>query len=203
MLKHDPRPNSMTERRCRFRSAVSRVLLSSATAAVLVLDGSAMASEPGSSGSPSQPPAGREDPATFENVTVSNPNDTSSKPKVTAESKLPAARLKWKDLVVGKGEAATPASSVTVHYVGVRYSDGKQFDSSWDKRGPATFRLNKVVKGFSQGIGGTDEIPPMRAGGRRIMILPSELAYAESGTPDGSIPPNATIVFVVDLIAVK
>ena len=139
----------------------------------------------------------------FENVTVTGGTNMSSKPKVTSESKLPAAKLKWKDLVVGKGEAATPTSSVSVQYVGVRYADGKQFDSSWERGGPTNFRLNKVVKGFTQGIGGNDTIPPMKVGGRRLMIVPSELGYGENGTPDGSIPPNATLVFVVDLIAVK
>ena len=140
---------------------------------------------------------------TFENVTVTDATNMSRKPTVTAESKLPAAHLKVKDLVVGTGPAATPTSSVTVQYVGVRYADGKQFDASWDKHGATTFRLNKVVRGFTQGIGGTDTIPPMKVGGRRLMIVPSELGYGENGTPDGSIPPNATIVFVVDLISVK
>ena len=106
-------------------------------------------------------------------------------------------------MVVGTGAAATPTSTVTVQYVGVRYADGRQFDSSWDRSGPTTFSLRKVVKGFTQGIGGNDEIPPMKVGGRRLMIVPSELGYGENGTPDGSIPPNASIVFVVDLVAVK
>jgi len=143
------------------------------------------------------------DSVSLENVTVTDATNTSSKPKVTSESTLPAAKLKVKDLVVGKGEAATPTSEVTVQYVGVRYADGKQFDSSWDKHGPISFRLNKVVRGFTQGIGGNDTVPPMKVGGRRVMIVPSEMGYGERGTPDGSIPPNATIVFVVDLISVK
>ena len=142
-------------------------------------------------------------PLDFENVSVMGATNMSAKPKVSAESKLPAAKLKWKDLVVGKGQAANPTSTVSVQYVGVRYADGKQFDSSWEKHGPISFRLNKVVKGFTQGIGGTDEIPPMKIGGRRVMIVPSELGYGENGTADGAIPPNATIVFVVDLISVK
>ena len=139
----------------------------------------------------------------FENVTVTDATNMSSKPKVTAQSTLPAAKLKVKDLVVGKGESATPASKVTVQYVGVRYADGKQFDSSWERGGPTSFSLTRVVRGFTQGIGGNDTIPAMKVGGRRLMILPSELGYGETGTPDGSIPPNASIVFVVDLIAVK
>ncbi|MDB6147025.1 MAG: peptidylprolyl isomerase FKBP-type, partial [Spartobacteria bacterium] len=140
---------------------------------------------------------------TFENVTVTGATTMSNKPKVTAESTLPAAKLKVKDLVIGNGEAATPTSSVTVQYVGVRYADGKQFDASWDKGGATSFRLDKVVRGFTQGIGGNDTIPAMKVGGRRVMIVPAELGYGETGTPDGSIPPNATIVFVVDLIGVK
>ena len=144
-------------------------------------------------------------PATvsFENVTVTDATNLSSKPKVTAQSTLPAAKLKFKDLVVGKGEPATPTSTVTVQYVGVRYADGKQFDSSWERGGPTSFSLTRVVRGFTQGIGGNDAIPAMKVGGRRLMILPSELGYGEAGTPDGSIPPNASLVFVVDLVAVK
>lgn len=140
---------------------------------------------------------------TFNNVTVTGATDMSKKPKVTAEAALPAAKLKVKDLIVGTGEAATPGSSVTVHYVGVRYADGKQFDSSWERGGATSFSLKKVVRGFTQGIGGNDEVSPMKIGGRRIMILPPEMGYGENGTPDGSIPPNASIVFVVDLIAIK
>jgi peptidylprolyl isomerase len=140
---------------------------------------------------------------TFNGVSVSEATNISSKPKVTAESSLPSATLKVKDLVVGTGEAATPDSTVKVHYVGVRYADGKQFDSSWERGEPTTFPLRKVVKGFTQGIGGKGEITPMKVGGRRIIIVPSEMGYGEAGTPNGAIPPNASIVFVVDLIAVK
>lgn len=157
------------------------------------------------SGSPSataKPAVAKSSDVSFENVTVAGATDMSSKPKISAESTLPAAKLKVKDLVVGKGEAATPTSSVTVQYVGVRYADGKQFDSSWDRGGATTFPLNRVVRGFTEGIGGNDTVSPMKVGGRRLMILPSEMGYGENGTPDGSIRPNDTIVFVVDLIKV-
>ena len=141
---------------------------------------------------------------TFNAATVMGATNMSAKPKVTSESTLPAGKLKVKDLVVGKGAPATPASTVTVQYVGVRYADGKQFDSSWDRGGPTSFSLKKVVKGFTEGIGGNAEgVAPMKIGGRRIMIVPAEMGYGDRGTPDGSIPPNASIVFVVDLIAVK
>ncbi len=140
---------------------------------------------------------------TFESVTVTGATHMSTKPGVSSESSLPTATLKVKDLVVGRGDAATPTSTVTVKYLGVLYADGKQFDSSWDRGGATTFSLKKVVKGFTQGIGGNDEFPPMKVGGRRVIIVPSEMGYGENGTSDGSIPPNASIVFVVDLIAVK
>jgi peptidylprolyl isomerase len=140
---------------------------------------------------------------TFSGVTVSGATNVASKPKVTSEAGLPSATLKVKDLVVGKGAAATPDSTVTVHYVGVRYADGKQFDSSWERGGPTSFSLRQVVKGFTRGIGGKGDISPMKVGGRRIIIVPSEMGYGEEGTPDGGIPPNASIVFVVDLIALK
>ena len=158
-----------------------------------------------SHGSPASTATAAAKPSTvdFENVTVTDAANMSSKPKVTAKSSLPAARLKVKDLVVGTGQAASPTSTVVVQYLGVRYADGKQFDSSWDRGGPTDFPLNRVVKGFTQGIGGNDTVAPMKVGGRRLMILPAELGYGERGTPDGSIPPNATLVFVVDLISVN
>jgi peptidylprolyl isomerase len=152
--------------------------------------------------SPSATSAPKSKEVTFENVTVADPANMSSKPKVTSESSLPAARLKVKDLVVGSGKAANPGSTVTVKYVGVRYADGKQFDSSWERGGTAKFRLDRVIKGFTQGIGGNEDVPAMKVGGRRMMIVPSELGYGEEGTRDGSIPPNATLVFIVDLIGV-
>ena len=118
---------------------------------------------------------------TFNGVTVSDATNISSKPKVTAESPLPVGPLKVKDLVIGKGDAATADSTVSVQYVGVRYADGKQFDSSWERGGPTSFSLKQVVKGFTQGIGGKDEIAPMKLGGRRIIIVPSEMGYGENG----------------------
>ncbi len=137
-------------------------------------------------------------------ATVTGATNMSAKPHVTSESTLPAGKLKVKDLVVGKGAAANPTSTVTVQYVGVRYADGKQFDSSWDRGGQTSFSLRKVVKGFTEGIGGNEEgVAPMKVGGRRIMIVPAEMGYGDRGTPDGAIPPDASIVFVVDLLGVK
>ncbi len=139
----------------------------------------------------------------FNGVTVAGATDLANKPKVNAKSSDTPSALETKDLVVGDGTAASPTSTVTVQYVGVRYADGKQFDASWDHGGATSFSLQQVVPGFTQGIGGNGQVSPMKVGGRRIMILPAALGYGASGTPDGSIPPNAPIVFVVDLVGVN
>ena len=141
---------------------------------------------------------------TFNACTVMGATNMSAKPKVISQSTLPAGKLKVKDLVVGKGAAANPSATVLVQYVGVLYSDGKQFDSSWDRGKPVSFSLKKVVRGFTEGIGGNDDgVAPMKIGGRRIMIVPSEMGYGDKGIGDGMVPPNATLVFVVDLLEVK
>lgn len=140
---------------------------------------------------------------TFNDVTVAGATSMSDKPKVTATSSSQPSTLQVKDLVTGTGQPATTGSSVTVQYVGVLYANGKQFDASWDHGGATSFPLTGVVPGFSQGIAGGQGIAPMKVGGRRLMILPAALGYGASGTPDGSIPPNAPIVFVVDLVGVN
>lgn len=139
----------------------------------------------------------------FNGVSVGHAGNLATAPVVTAKSTKTPAALQIKDLVVGSGKAATPTSTVTVQYTGVLYANGTKFDSSWDRGQPTSFPLTGVVPGFTQGIGGTSTVPAMKVGGRRIMILPASLGYGASGTPDGSIPPNAPIVFVVDLLAVQ
>jgi len=141
-------------------------------------------------------------PVVFNGVTVSGGSNLAAKPMVTSKGSGDPAKIQVKDLVVGAGPAASPQSTVSVQYVGVLYADGKQFDASWDNGGaPAQFSLQGVVPGFTQGIGGTDGVKPMKVGGRRIMILPSALGYGPSG--NGPIPPNAPLVFVVDLTQVS
>jgi peptidylprolyl isomerase len=135
---------------------------------------------------------------TFKGVTVKNPTDLSKDPDVTSKSSTDPTALECQDLVVGKGKAATPSSQVSVQYAGVLYKDGTEFDSSWKNGGtPATFSLTGVVPGFTQGIGGTGKVTPMREGGRRILILPAALGYGDQAS--GKIPANAALVFVVDL----
>ena len=98
------------------------------------------------------------------------------------------------DLTVGDGDEATAGKKVTVHYVGVSFLTGEEFDASWNRGQPFEFRLGKgqVIPGWDQGLKG------MRVGGRRQLTIPPDLAYGPQGQPP-TIPPNATLVFVVDL----
>jgi FKBP-type peptidyl-prolyl cis-trans isomerase len=143
---------------------------------------------------------------TYKGVTVQGAKDVSGAPKVTSKSATVPTALESKDLVVGKGAVAKANATVSIQYTGVLYKDGTEFDSSWDKGGtPASFALKTgnggVIPGFAQGIGGTSTIPPMHVGGRRILILPSALAYGPQA--NGPIPANSTLVFVVDLLKVS
>ena len=101
------------------------------------------------------------------------------------------------DLVIGKGDLAEPGNDVLVHYVGWLES-GQQFDSSRARRDPFDFSLGAgdMIKGWDQGI------PGMRVGGKRKLTIPPALAYAEHGC-GGVIPPNATLVFEVELLEVR
>jgi FKBP-type peptidyl-prolyl cis-trans isomerase len=137
---------------------------------------------------------------TFNGVSVAGAADLGGAPGVKAKSSTVPTKLAYKDLVVGKGAAATPKSSVTVQYVGALYKDGKIFGSSWSRGSTTTSSLTGVVPGFTQGIGGTTGVPPMKVGGRRIMILPAALGYGTQGSGT-TIPPNSPLVFVVDLVS--
>jgi peptidylprolyl isomerase len=136
--------------------------------------------------------------------TVPLPAAFNTKPTVSIPSTPPPKQLVVKDLIKGTGPTATAASTVTVQYVGVLYKGHKQFDASWnDGSGqPVSFPLNGVIKGWTQGI------PGMKEGGRRELIIPPSLAYKNvarpgSGAGHASIPPNSTLVFVIDLHAVS
>ena len=135
----------------------------------------------------------------FEGVTVKGATDLSKPPSVGSTGTSTPTTLQVKDLVVGKGAAATPTSSVSVKYTGVLYCDGTEFDGPAE-HGDKTvdFSLTGVVPGFTQGIGGADGIAPMKVGGRRIIIMPAALGYGDQ--PNGNIPANSPLVFVVDLV---
>ena len=102
------------------------------------------------------------------------------------------------DLVVGDGEEAVAGMKATVHYVGVAFSTGEEFDASWNRGQPFQFKLGKgqVIKGWDDGVQG------MRVGGRRKLTIPSAMAYGASGA-GGVIKPHEPLVFVVDLLAVE
>jgi peptidylprolyl isomerase len=123
--------------------------------------------------------------------------DTGSKPTVEVPKGPAPARLVVKDLKTGDGAEAKSGDQVSVQYVGVLYSDGKQFDSSWDRGQPFSFQLggSQVIPGWDQGVAG------MKVGGRRELIIPPDLAYGAQGQPP-TIPANATLVFVIDLVSV-
>ena len=101
------------------------------------------------------------------------------------------------DLTVGGGDEATPGKKVSVHYVGVSFLTGAEFDASWNRAQPFEFRLGKgqVIPGWDRGVEG------MRVGGRRKLTIPSAMAYGARGA-GGVIKPHEPLVFVVDLLAV-
>lgn len=125
-------------------------------------------------------------------------SDTSVKPEIPKQDGDPPAELVSEDIVVGDGATAKAGDEVEVQYVGVDYSTGEQFDASWDNGQPFTFELgaSQVIQGWDQGVEG------MKVGGRRMLTIPPDLAYGPTGSPP-AIGPDATLVFVVDLLDVK
>jgi peptidylprolyl isomerase len=124
---------------------------------------------------------------------------TSEKPEVHVPSgRPPSYRLEIEDIVEGDGDEAVAGKVVEVHYVGVSWQTGKQFDASWDRADTFRFGLGKgqVIKGWDEGVAG------MRVGGRRRITIPPQLAYGKRGA-GGVIGPDETLVFVVDLIGVR
>ena len=110
----------------------------------------------------------------------------------------PSYQLEVEDLEVGEGDEAASGQVVEVHYVGVSWSSGEQFDASWDRGDTFKFKLGKgqVIQGWDQGVAGT------RVGGRRRITIPPMLAYGKRGA-GGVIGPDETLVFVVDLVGVR
>ena len=124
---------------------------------------------------------------------------TNEKPTVDVPSdRPPSHQLELDDLVVGEGEEAVPGRTVEVHYVGVSWKTGKQFDASWDRGDTFKFGLGRgqVIRGWDEGVAG------MRVGGRRRITIPPDMAYGKRGA-GGVIGPDETLVFVVDLVGVR
>jgi peptidylprolyl isomerase len=131
-------------------------------------------------------------------VTVTGKLGAKPTVKVTPDNPQPPGKLVVKDLATGHGKTAKKGDTVTVQYDGILYYNNKQFDASWDRGQPFTFPLGKgqVIPGWDQGVAG------MKVGGRRELVIPPDLAYGAQGSPP-TIPANATLVFVVDLLKLK
>jgi peptidylprolyl isomerase len=121
-----------------------------------------------------------------------------TKPVVTVPSGAPPKKLEIKELEKGTGATAKAGDEVTVQYLGVGYDSEEEFDSSWSRSEPFSFNLGagEVIAGWDQGVAG------MKVGGRRELIIPANLAYGPAGSPP-VIGPNETLIFVIDLLAVK
>jgi peptidylprolyl isomerase len=168
-----------------------RVLLTIAACLALLLTGCGSdSSSTSSSGGEGSTTAGKSEKAPAK-------KKKKTKPEVAVPKGPPPEELVIKDLEKGTGRAARSGYEATLQYVGVNYKTGKQFDASWDRGEPFTFRLGEglVIAGWERGIEG------MKIGGRRELIIPPELGYGSEGS--GSIPPNETLIFIVDLLAVK
>jgi peptidylprolyl isomerase len=120
-----------------------------------------------------------------------------TKPRIPKPEGDPPTQLVVDDVVEGEGAAAKAGDNLTVQYVGVSYSTGEQFDASWDGGQPFPFTLGQgmVIPGWDQGLEG------MKAGGRRTLVIPPDLAYGSQGSPP-AIAPNETLVFVIDLLEI-
>ena len=125
--------------------------------------------------------------------------NANEKPQVDVPSdQSPSYQLEIEDITVGEGAEAAAGQIVEVHYVGVSWSTGQEFDASWDRGSTFKFGLGKgqVIQGWDQGVAG------MKVGGRRRITIPPNLAYGKRGA-GGVIGPDETLVFVVDLLGVR
>lgn len=125
-----------------------------------------------------------------------SPQD-STKPEIDFPGGEPPTDLVITDITVGDGAEATPGAKVTVHYVGVAYSTGEEFDASWNRGSPFQFQLGagQVIAGWDSGVAG------MKVGGRRQLVIPPQLGYGQRGAGN-VIKPGETLIFVVDLLGV-
>jgi peptidylprolyl isomerase len=118
-----------------------------------------------------------------------------SKPVIDRPDGEPPADLHIEDVVVGEGAEAKPGNTVEVHYLGVEFDSGAEFDASWNRGQSIEFPLQGLIQGWQEGI------PGMKVGGRRQLTIPPEKAYGPEGA--GHRLSGRTLVFVIDLLDVK
>ena len=194
-------------------------ILSVSTAVLLALTGCGGGDDPtvggGQAGAPQTPAAPFTEPpppseASLQGCVNAPPTgpvptgattELTQKPQISRSSEPPPCDLQVTDIVPGStGQEAKTGDQLTVKYVGALYENGKEFDSSWSRGPQETFDFplggGQVIDGWDQGLIG------MKVGGRRKLVIPPEQAYGPSGRPP-VIPPNATLVFVVDLVKIN
>jgi peptidylprolyl isomerase len=118
-----------------------------------------------------------------------------TKPEIDFYDGPEPTELVIRDIEIGTGAEAQPGSTVDVHYLGVEFESGEEFDSSWSRNQSIDFPLNNLIKGWQEGI------PGMKVGGRRELICPPNLAYGPAG--GGHRLSGKTLIFVIDLLGVK
>ena len=175
-------------------STVSAAPSSTATTAVVRSNASQSAARPSFELDPDDP-----NPTLFAMAPENTSNDASALggPLEAADTQITASGLKITELTVGEGAEATSGQTVVVHYRGT-LENGKQFDASYDRVTPFSFPLGagRVIKGWDEGVQG------MKVGGKRKLVIPPDLAYGSRGA-GGVIPPDATLIFEVELLDVK
>jgi peptidylprolyl isomerase len=132
---------------------------------------------------------------------VQNPSPVGTfgtKPVVSPPTGTPPGQLESSDLITGTGTPVTASDTVTVQYVGVAWSNGKQFDASWDDGSgqPVSFPLSGVIPGWTQGMVG------MKVGGRRELVIPPNLGYGANPPQGSGIGVNDTLIFIIDLVKI-
>jgi peptidylprolyl isomerase len=177
------------------RRTPARLLLAAAAVLSLAACGD---DEPADTAAPSTTQACETRSATAE-APASVSTDLAEAPVVPSTDAAPPCDLEISDVVVGTGAEAAAGSATEVKYLGSFYGSGEEFDSSWSRSAeetlPVTVGAGGVIPGFEQGIEG------MAVGGRRMVVIPSDLGYGPAGR--GPIPGDATLVFVIDLVSVS
>lgn len=191
-----------------MRKTISIICAAAAVGAIITGCGSSSSSgtaaagiivAPGSGATAAASNSAPTTPAATSTATVATPTSgpLSTEPKITVPSGPAPKTLQTKDLVTGTGATAKSGSTITVNYVGALYSNGKVFDASWKRKQTFTTPLStgSVIPGWVKGIAG------MKVGGRRELIIPPNEAYGKQGS-GSTIPPNSTLIFIVDLLKV-